>query len=250
MVRLAAMGLGLATVLVATAVIGQTPRDEGRFQRPDDVAVPAAAEPLPDGSSSADIEALLARIEALEAVAAELDDLAEGQAALGLRIAALQNAVDGLAAAVNRPVVDLAPILAELDAIRRMQNELAAEVEALAVAGPSPVPVIDLTAVEAELTALRDELEAAISRHDDTVEEALAGLRTLQEALLIELRWLTNPAVPAPAPPVDAGLPAGPGGEAGAPPPADAGEIRGFGEELVLRLYGMVADLKRGLADE
>jgi hypothetical protein len=251
MVRLAAaLGLGLAAILVASAVIGQTPRNDGRFQRPDDAAIPAAAEPAPEESASGDLDALVARIEALEAAVTLLDGLAEGQAALGRRIAALQNAVDGLAAAVNRPDVDLAPVLAELDAIRRTQAELAANVDALVLAEPAPLPDVDLTAIEAELTALRDELEAAITRHDDAIEEALAGLRSLQEALLTELRRLTTPTVPSPAPPVDAGLSANGDNGAGEPPPADAGSVRGFGEELVFRLYRMVAGLRRGLAAE
>jgi hypothetical protein len=244
------MGLGLATVLVATAVIGQTPRDEGRFQRPDDAAVPPAAAPVPGEPASADLAALIARVAALEAVMAQLGVLAEGQAALGLRIAALQNAVDGLAAAVNRPHVDLAPVLAELDAIRRMQADLMARIEALALAEPAPVPEIDFTAIEAALAALRDELEAAIAGHDETIEEALGGLRALQEALLIELQRLTDQPVPAPAAPLDAGPPHAADGAAGARGPTDVGNVHGFGEELVLRLYAMVAGLRRGLADE
>jgi hypothetical protein len=155
-----------------------------------------------------------------------------------------------LAAAVNRPDVDLAPVLAELDAIRRTQAELAANVDALVLAEPAPLPDVDLTAIEAELTALRDELEAAITRHDDAIEEALAGLRSLQEALLTELRRLTTPTAPFPAPPVDAGLSANGDNGAGKTPPADAGSVRAFGEELVFRLYRMVAGLRRGLADE
>jgi hypothetical protein len=49
---------------------------------------------------------------------------------------------------------------------------------------------------------------------------------------------------------VDAGLSANGDIGAGEPPPADAGSVRGFGEELVFRLYRMVAGLRRGLADE
>ena len=186
----------------------------------------------------------------LTPLVSELEAIHRAQTDLAADLAALSTLAptitDALAKALARADAPIATVVDPI-AVGALFADLQQRMEALEAGQAATEEALtdllpdapDLTAIEAELAALGEQYDALTARNNE-IDARMAEIIQAQQALLDELLRLTAPSESAEAAATNA--------PAAAAAVADPFTTPRFGEELVLRLYGWVADLKRGIA--